>query len=166
MSKPCSICTHPARENIDSAIIRRVPYRAISIRYSVSKDALSRHLNGHLADYVKQALSEYGTSKGIKVLAKLGNMVDRLENFLDKAEAAEDGGEFRANAAELRKQLELIAKLQGELAQEGATNVNIALVEHPDYRRLEDVLARALEPYPAARYAVADALGEVLEELE
>jgi hypothetical protein len=115
---------------------------------------------------VKQALSEYGTSKGIKVLAKLGNMVDRLENFLDKAEAAEDGGEFRANAAELRKQLELIAKLQGELAQEGATNVNIALVEHPDYRRLEDVLARALEPYPAARYAVADALGEVLEELE
>src|SRR5215213_10836511 len=122
----------PSREIIDSSLVRRLPYRNISKRFDVSQTALSRHLNDHLADYVQQALREYGTSKGIKVLNKLGNIVERLEVFLDKAEADEDGLGFRATAAELRKQLELISKLQGELTQKGATTVNIALVEHPD----------------------------------
>jgi hypothetical protein len=127
----------------------------------VSQTALSRHLNDHLADYVQQALREYGTSKGIKVLNKLGNIVERLGVFLDKAEADKDGLGFRATAAELRKQLELISKLQGELAQEGATTVNIALVEHPDYQRLEELVFRALEYHHLARWDVAEALKEL-----
>jgi hypothetical protein len=127
----------------------------------VSQTALSRHLNDHLADYVQQALREYGASKGIKVLNKLDNIVERLGMFLDKAEADEDGLGFRATAAELRKQLELISKLQGELTQEGATTVNVALVEHPDYRRLEEIIFRALEHHRQARWDVAEALKEL-----
>jgi hypothetical protein len=141
--------------------VRRVPYRSISKRFDVSQTALSRHLNDHLADYVQQALREYGTSKGIKVLNKLGNIVQRLEAFLDKAEADEDGLGFRATAGELRKHLELISKLQGELVQEGATTVNIALVEHPDYQRLEELIFRALEHHAQARWDVAEALKEL-----
>jgi hypothetical protein len=110
---------------------------------------------------VQQALREYGTSKGIKVLNKLGNIVERLEAFLDKAEDAEDGLGFRATAAELRKQLELRSKLKGELAQEGATTVNVALVEHPDYQRLEELIFRALEHHHQARWDVAEALKEL-----
>jgi hypothetical protein len=126
MPRPCTICTHPAKESIDSALVRRVPYRQIAGRYQVSDSALSRHLNEHLAEYVQQALSEYGRAKGIKVLDKLGNIVERLDKFLDRAEDEENGLEFRATAAELRKQLELIAKLQGELAQEGTTNLYLS----------------------------------------
>jgi DNA-binding transcriptional ArsR family regulator len=159
--RTCTICSHPARETIDSSLVRRVPYRNISKRFDVSEPALSRHLNDHLAEYVQQALRECGTSKGIKVLNKLGNIVERLEAFLDKAEDAEDGLGFRATAAELRKQLELISKLQGELAQEGATTVNVALVEHPDYQRLEELIFRALEKHRQARWDVAEALKEL-----
>lgn len=53
------ICGHAARENIDSALVRRAPYRDISRRFKVSVQALSRHFNGHLADYVQKALSKY-----------------------------------------------------------------------------------------------------------
>src|SRR5829696_2356406 len=112
MTRTCSICSHPARESIDSSLVKRVPYRNIADRFSVSHGALSRHLSEHLAEHVQDALREYGPKKGVKVLDKLTSIIERLERFLDKAEASKDGFEFRANAAELRKQLELVAKLQ------------------------------------------------------
>jgi len=124
----------------------------------VTESALSRHLNDHLAEYVQQALNEYGASKGIKVLDKLGNIVERLDAFLDKAEAEEDGLSFRATAAELRKQLELVAKLQGELAQEGTTN----LILSPEYLEIRTAILVALEPHPEA----ADSVGRAMLEIE
>ena len=76
--------------------------------------------------------------------------------FLDKAEADEDGLGFRATAAELRKQLELIAKLQGELQQEGTTN-NYVFISPV----VTEAIVAALRPYPEAGYAVSDALREL-----
>jgi hypothetical protein len=157
LPKPCSVCTHPARETIDSAIVRRVPYRNLKKRFGVSEAALSRHLNEHLAEYVQNALSEYGKEKGVKVLAKLTSLVERLERFLDNAEAMEDGAEFRANAAELRKQLELISKLQGDLQQEGVSNIHL----NPQWLQIEAIIVTALEGYPEARESVVNALKAV-----
>jgi hypothetical protein len=157
VTRTCSICSHAAREEIDAALVRRVSYRRISGRYSVSESALGRHLNDHLAEYVHKALREYGQEKGIRVLTKLGSMVDRLEAFLDRAEEEEDGAEFRATAAELRKQLELVSKLQGELEQEGTVNVDL----HPEYLKLEAVIISTLENYPDAFDAVHAAIKRV-----
>ncbi len=154
MSRSCTICSHPAREIIDSALVRRVPYRNLAERFSVSQTALSRHLNDHLAEYVRQALSEYGHDKGVKVLDKLAAMLERLDAFLDKAEQREDALEFRAVASEWRKQLELIAKLQGELAQEGT----VTIINSPEYIEARTLIIQALEPYPQARGAVVRAL--------
>jgi DNA-binding transcriptional ArsR family regulator len=155
MGRVCTVCSHPARETIDASLVRRVPYRNISKRFDVSAPALSRHLNDHLAEYVQQALATYGEEKGIGVLDKLSSIVERLEGFLDKAENAEDGLGFRATAAELRKQLELIAKLQGELAQEGATT-NYVFVSPA----ATEAIVSALRPYPEAGYAISDVLKE------
>ena len=93
----------------------------------------------------------------MKVLDKLGNIVERLEAFLDKAEDIEDGLGFRATAAELRKQLELIAKLQGELQQEGTTNITL----NPEYLELRSAILVALEPHPAAAESVSRAMLEL-----
>jgi DNA-binding transcriptional ArsR family regulator len=155
MTRTCTICTHAARENIDSSLVRRIPYRDISKRFDVSESALSRHLNEHLSTYVQQALSEYATSKGIKVLDRLGATLERLDGFLDKAEEKEDAREFVTVAAELRKELELIAKLQGELAQEGTTGILV----NAEYLEARTLIVRALDPYPEAREAVVAALG-------
>jgi len=157
MAKHCSICTHPARETIDSSLVRRVPYAKISERFGVATGTLSKHLNEHLAAHVQQALTEYGTSKGIKVLTKLSTLVDRLGSFLDRAEEAGDSPEFRATAAELRKQLELVAKLQGDLDQEGTTHINLQL--NVGWIELRSAILLALEAHPEAR-------GDVLRALE
>jgi len=154
MGRTCTICSHAAREDIDSALVRRTPYRDIARRFGVSTDALSRHLNDHLADYVQQALSEYGVGKGVKVLDKLTATLARLDGFLDKAEGKGDAREFVAVAAELRKELELLAKLQGDLAQEGTTNIYL----NQEYIEARTLIVQALEPYPDARDAVVSAL--------
>jgi len=150
--RTCTICSHPARETIDSALIRRTPYRNIAQRFSVSETALSRHLNDHLAEYVQQALSHYGLQKGVKVLARLSGVIEKLEAYLENAE---DSKEFVVVAAEFRKELELIAKLQGELAQEGTTTI----ITNPEYVEVRTLIVQALEPYPDAREAVVRALG-------
>jgi hypothetical protein len=152
--RACSVCSHPALDNIDAALIRRRPYREIAGRFGVSDSALSRHLNEHLAADVQKALSERATSKGVKVMDRLAGMIDRLDGFLDRAEEDKDGPEFRATAAELRKQLELIAKLQGELAQEGTTNISVKA----EWLEVRALIVSALEPHPEAKRAVVAAL--------
>jgi DNA-binding transcriptional ArsR family regulator len=157
LTRVCTICSHAAREEIDSALVRRTPYRDIALRYSVSKDALSRHLNDHLADYVQQALSEYGMHKGVKVLDKLTATLGRLDSFLDEAEGNHDAREFVMVAAELRRELDLLAKLQGALAQEGAVNIYLSA----EWITLRTAIIGALEPYPQVREDVLAAIAGV-----
>ena len=154
MPRRCTICSHPAKENIDSSLVRRVPYRNISQRFGVSETALSCHLNDHLAGYVQKALNEYGVDKGIKVLDKLTSILARLDGFLDEAESKRDAREFVIVAAELRKELELLAKLQGELAQEGTINLHL----NAEWIQVRTAIIRALEPHPEAQESVLRAI--------
>lgn len=59
-------------------------------------------------------------------------------------------------AARLQAQVELLAKLLGELAQEGAVTV----VLMPEWVELRTTILAALTPFPDARLAVAHALGD------
>jgi hypothetical protein len=49
MSRACTICNHPAREAIDTALRAREPLRAIATRFGTSHFALHRHRHHHLA---------------------------------------------------------------------------------------------------------------------
>jgi hypothetical protein len=131
-----------------------VPYRTIEDRFKVTHGPLSRHTNDCLAEDVQRALREYRAKNGVKVLSKLSAMIDRLDAFLDRAEGAGDALEFRAVAAEWRKQLELIAKLQGELAQEGT----VTIINNPEWVQLRTAILVALEPHPHVREDVLRAL--------
>jgi len=59
-------------------------------------------------------------------------------------------------SARLQGQLELVAKLIGELQQEGTVNIILA----PEWVEMRTVILTALVPYPDARLAVAHALGD------
>ena len=98
-------------------------------------------------------------AKGVKILDKLATMIERLDAFLDKAEQREDALEFRAVASEWRKQLELIAKLQGELAQEGT----VTIINNPEWLQIEATIVATLERFPEAKAAVVGALKELPE---
>jgi hypothetical protein len=92
------------------------------------------------------------------LLDQVRDLQRRTLSILDKTEAADELTTALAAIAQARRNLELLGKLAGELQQEGATTVNIALVEHPDYARYSAAIAAALAPHPEARWDVAQAL--------
>ena len=63
---------------------------------------------------------------------------------------------------EARGNLELLGKLTGELRERGIqpapqNTVNV-LVTSPEWLKIRNVIARALQPFPEARAAVVEAL--------
>jgi hypothetical protein len=157
MPRVCTVCAHDERHSINVALVQREPYRAIARRYGLGRDALARHAREHLPKLLVKSSRAVEAARADDLLGSIGSMVGRLEAFLDRAEADEDGPEFRANAAVWRKQIELLAKIAGELQQEGQTNIYL----NPQWVRLVARLVSALEPYPDARDAVLTAIEEV-----
>ena len=49
MGRPCTICSHPQREAIHQALREGHSFRDVAVSYAVSKTALHRHWQAHVA---------------------------------------------------------------------------------------------------------------------
>ncbi len=130
MPRHCTICHHPQLREITADLMARKSYRTIQSRYSVSKSALDRHIGNHVSLALRK-LAEAETmsvsdAAGIAqpVLAEMRKLNARAMRILGDAEAAQDHAIALHAIRECRRNLELIAKLTGELdprmAGEGA----------------------------------------------
>ena len=50
MARPCAVCTHPQRPDIDGALLAGAPYRTIGQRYGMHPVSVYRHAHHHLAE--------------------------------------------------------------------------------------------------------------------
>ena len=48
--RPCTVCIHPKRDEIDAAILDERPYRSIAAHFGMSHLAVYRHKLNHLPD--------------------------------------------------------------------------------------------------------------------
>jgi hypothetical protein len=138
-------------------VLHKQSNRAIASQFGIDRNAIQRHRE-HIPELLIQAANHEEVYRVEELLSRVEELQRRT---LDILECAEDEDHDRALRAirEARSNLELVAKIRQLIDQ--APQVNIALFEHPDYQRLEDAIVRALEPYAAARWAVADALKEI-----
>jgi hypothetical protein len=158
VGRPCTVCSHDEAHQINLALIKPgATNRGIARRFSLDDEAVRRHRADHLPKLLVEASQAIKASNADDLLARMQAMIGRLEAFLDRAEADLDSVEFRGLAGEWRKQIELLAKLSGELAQEGAINVHL----HPEWLQIKAVLIAALEPHPEARDDVVRALERI-----
>jgi hypothetical protein len=159
--RTCTVCAHQDAVLINEAlVVQGQSNRAITRQYALSKDAIRRHRE-HIPELLLKASQAMEVAEADALLDQVHDLQQHALDILDKAEEA---GELRtalAAISQARGNLELLGKLAGELQQEGATNIQIALVEHPDYRRLEELIFRALEHHAQARWDVAEALKEL-----
>lgn len=66
-TKPCSVCTHKLRVDIEKALDEKVPFRRVSERFGTSTTALFRHAKEHMVAVALDAGSQAGQScKGCK----------------------------------------------------------------------------------------------------
>lgn len=154
MARKCTVCAHPERDAIDRTLIAGAKLRGIARTFALSEDALFRHKADHLPAHLAKA-------EGAKEAAHADTLLDRLlalsketAAILKEAREWEDNELALKAIARAEKQIELQAKLLGEL-QEGTT-VNVFLL--PEWQQLRKAIVAALECYPEAQHAVVRAI--------
>jgi predicted DNA-binding protein YlxM (UPF0122 family) len=155
VARICTICTHPQRENIDREIIAGESLRNLAKQYNVSYSAINRHKK-HVPESLARAREAEEVSQADNLLAQVKELQDRATRILDKAEKSGDFSTALKAIREAKGCLELLAKLQGELQQEGTMNIHV----NQQWVELRTVILEALGPYPEARYRLAEVLGK------
>lgn len=99
--RPCLTCSSPAREQIEDALLRAVPFLTISktIDGAPSHDAIRNHATGCIPDKIKRAAAEGGNVQALKIAGDLHGLRDAAMGFLEKAtglvsKITADGGGF------------------------------------------------------------------------
>jgi hypothetical protein len=170
--RPCSICTHEQRGEIDRALVSGTPVRLVAGRFGTSKSAASRHRRDHLAPHLARALEAADGARAADLVREreaakaqeIGQALDVVRQLqaingacleiLQKSRASgKDSISLRA-VDRIHRQIELQARLLGELQDGQTVNVLVA----PEWHQVRLVVVNALRPYPEARAAVAQAL--------
>jgi hypothetical protein len=155
MPRRCSVCTHPDRENIDEALVGATAISAIAAKYrDISEDALGRHKANHLPAKLVMAEKAKEVAQADSLLEQVRDLQGRALAILEAAEASEQHRTALSAIREARGNLELLAKLLGELDDRPQVNVLIS----PEWLELRAVIVGALEPYTDARGAVLRAI--------
>ena len=168
MGRPCSVCGHPKRDEIDKLLLDKPNFRAISRQFDVGRKPLENHLSNHISDELlksqdaKDALqadntfSEYQAAK-----ARIEALSKKTYDLLAKAEVTENHNacigyirEARGQEGELREQRKLLAELEGKLATQPTINITL----NAEWIELRTVIVQALDPYPQAKEAVVLAI--------
>jgi hypothetical protein len=167
-ARPCTVCAHDKRHQIDIGLVHRVPARVLAQRFDLGKDAILRHARNHLSPVQRAALLSAQKPSQIDLEALrateseglLAQLVGQRARLQQSSELALELGDVRASiSAEsaITANLTLVGKLLGQL-------VNVHDVRHtsilltPDYLKLRAVLTTALRAHPEAARAVAAAL--------
>jgi hypothetical protein len=154
--RTCTICEHPERESIDRALVGETSNLSVSSLFAVSEQALRRHKANHLPAKLVMATAAQEVAQADDLLDQVKDLQVRAYGILDKAEGAGDLRTALGAIREARGNLELLAKLLGELDERPVVNLNLS----PEWISLRAVLITALEPYTEARGAVLRAIEE------
>ena len=158
MPRRCTVCAHPAAEDINKALVAGEPYRSVANRYeSLSQAAVQRHQENHIPAALAKAKAAGEVANADDLLESVRGLQERVLAILGKAEKA---GELRTALAAIREargNLELLAKLLGELDDRPQVNVLVS----PQWIEIRAVLLETLTAYPEARSAVAGRLLEL-----
>ncbi len=155
MPRKCSICEHEQKAEINRLLLEGEPYRKVSIRFGTSVGALQRHKE-HLPIKMVTAQAAVETVVADSLLDQVKALLVKANSILTQAEQAGDLRTALQGVREARSCLELLARLQGELQQEGTINITFI----PKWLEIRTIIMQILEPYPDIRIKLAEALGQ------
>jgi hypothetical protein len=154
----CTVCHHVRCAEFDEALAFGTMSQAeVARAIGCNRSIVSRHVKKHLLPTVRALAKKEPSLANLDVVIELKELYARMRRHLERAEQANNWHAIRAFHAEARQDLELLAKLLGDLQQEGTVNVHLSA----EWVQIRTTLMLALAPYPEARAAVAGALLEV-----
>ncbi len=154
MPRSCTICEHPDRETIDEALVGGASNRSVASLYDVSEAAVRRHKANHLPAKLVMAQAAEEVAQADTLLDQIQDLQSRTLAILEAAESTNQHRTALSAIREARSNLELLAKLLGELDERPVVNLSVS----PEWLELRAVIVGALEPHPQALRAVVGAL--------
>ena len=154
MSRICTVCAHDEAHAINVALVCREPYRHIATRYAVSTGALQRHSREHIPQLLVEAKRASAAADADDLLSRIEDLQARTLAILEASEATREHRTALVAIREARSNLELLAKLLGELDERPVVNLTLS----PEWLELRATIVTALEAHPDARGAVLRAI--------
>jgi hypothetical protein len=149
MPRACTVCTHQDRALIDAALVAGTSAPQIAAIHRVSDDAVTRH-RAHLVLPLKQAQAvrvevEEDVRQALDVVQQLKAINQAALGVLKDARSSGDGELVLKAVDRVQKQIELQAKLLGDLDERPTLNVLVS----PEWQELVSALRQILAPHPA-----------------
>jgi hypothetical protein len=172
MSRRCSVCLHSEKAAIEKALIAVEPFRDIAARFSISMSAVVRHREKHLLPLLAKLRQGAGdpetaevareqkareadeVSQALDVLKQLKAINAACLEVLTKARSSGNDATLLRAVDRIHRQIELQSRLLSKLPD--APPIDLVLT--PEWQRIRHLFLAALEPFPEARLAVAEAL--------
>ncbi len=154
MPRTCTICQHPQREALDLALVGGAALSETAALFRVSSDAVSRHKANHLPAKLVLAEKAAEVAEADDLLSQVQGLQARTLAILEAAEASREHRTALTAIREARSNLELLAKLLGELDDRPRVNVLIST----EWLELRATLITALDAHPQARESVLRAV--------
>jgi len=123
MARPCTICRHPERATIDQRLVAGEPATVISSDFGLSERAIQRHCKTHLPALLVEAYQAQEATRADRLLADMLDLQERTLAILSQAEQSGDHAVGLKAIQQARSNLDLLARLMGQLRNE--TNVNV-----------------------------------------
>jgi len=154
MPRSCTVCAHSEREAIDRALVGDASNRSVASLYDVSEAAVRRHKSNHLPAKLVMAANAEEVAEADNLLEQVRDLQARTLAILEAAEHTHQHRTALSAIREARSNVELLAKLLGELDERPVVNLHVS----PEWLELRAVIVGALEPYSEARGAVLHAI--------
>jgi MinD-like ATPase involved in chromosome partitioning or flagellar assembly len=139
----------------EALVVEGQSNRAIAGQYGLGRESVRRH-RAHIPELLLKARDDLEGYEMDTILRKIEDLErETLEQLEGAKEEDEDRRVVLAAIREQRQNIELLAKVAQLIDQ--APKVNMVLIAP----QVQQVIIQALAPYPQARLAVADALGEL-----
>jgi hypothetical protein len=165
----------PSRKMAARTVARGRRIAGQPCKFGLDRDSIHRHWHNHVSAEMKASylcgpsqlaeLAEKAAAEGDSVLDYLRMIRTVLSGQLAAMTEAGDGRGAAYVAGRLTATLETMARITGEIGALARSTINIngnvAIVNSPEFARVQAIMLRALAPFPDARGAVVSALRDL-----
>jgi hypothetical protein len=154
--RTCTVCGHKERHKIDVALVQREPYRAIAAQHGLSKPALQRHAAEHIPQALVRARDAEATANADELLSHMRALQSKTLRTLMRAEAADDLRTVLAAVQQARGNVELLAKLHGQISDAPQINIHLS----SQWLEVKAAILSVAQRHPEVLEEIDEALGK------
>ncbi|MEX1243418.1 MAG: hypothetical protein WEB59_01960 [Thermoanaerobaculia bacterium] len=125
----CKSCAHPARAEIDRALVAGHPLRSLEGQYGISKSSLADHKRNHLGEALRSAAARAGEQREDGLLADVREFKGEVRKILREARRTGDHPAALASIGALLRLIEVEGRMRPPQAADGPPAFSLEITQ-------------------------------------